>query len=411
MILVFSMPFFKALIPKLISLWLIARLLQGDFKNNFLKDINKPLLYLIGSFYLFHVISLLYSSDKTAGLFDIEVKLSLIIFPFIIIASTDLIKRKFNVILKTFVLGNFAAALICLLYALYNSTGFDGNKLIFNAAVLDSKLSFFRSITQGGNYFFYKHLSVFMHPAYFSMYISLSLIIIFYFVKQNNFITRKSEKMFFYAISLFFLGFTYLLFSKAGIFVIILILISFFIYLLKQKENIFIKILFFILIALFIIVNFKYNDRINILIKEYKTTEFGLQNNKMTSDNDRFNIWLSSVEIIKNNVLLGVGNGDVEDELKNVYKKHNMQAAIDKSLNAHNQFLETFIALGIVGFMMLVTIIIIPLINAIKKRKILLLAFVVIIIINFMFESMLNTQAGVVFFAFFFSFLNFVSKE
>jgi O-antigen ligase len=282
---------------------------------------------------------------------------------------------------------------------------------MFNAAVLDEKLSLFKSITMGGNYFFYQHLSVFMHPAYFSMYISLSFIIIFYLAKNGCFENNKAEKVLFYSISLFFLGFIYLLFSKAGIFVVIFILICFFIYFLKQKANILMKILFFIFVALFIVVNFKYNDRMNILIKEYRATEFELKNYKLTSDDDRLNIWLSSFDVIKNNFLFGVGNGDVEDELKIVYEKHNMRAAIDKSLNAHNQFLETFLALGFIGFSIIVAILIIPLINAIKKRNILLLAFVVIIVFNFIFESMLNTQAGVVFFAFFFSFLNFVNND
>lgn len=116
----------------------------------------------------------------------------------------------------------------------------------------------------------------------------------------------------------------------------------------------------------------------------------------------RYLVVLQSMEIIKQNLFFGAGTGDVKDELMEKYKEKNIIHAIGPPvLNAHNQFLETLIGLGIPGIFSLFILIFYSIYNGIWKRQILLFAFMLIIIFNFMSESMLNTQAGVLFFAFF----------
>ena len=78
-----------------------------------------------------------------------------------------------------------------------------------------------------------------------------------------------------------------------------------------------------------------------------------------------------------------------------------MKTAYDEKLNTHNQYLQTTIALGMVGFIILVLSLLAPLVQAIKKRNQLYVLFLLLFIINILVESMLETQAGVIFFAFF----------
>ena len=116
-------------------------------------------------------------------------------------------------------------------------------------------------------------------------------------------------------------------------------------------------------------------------------------------------IWGVATEIIKNNFLFGVGTGDVKDVLLEKYKENGMTGAYNEKLNAHNQFLQTFVALGLPGIILLLSSFIFPFILAIRKRNYIYISFLTIVFVNFLTESMLETIAGVMFYAFFNSLL------
>jgi len=123
----------------------------------------------------------------------------------------------------------------------------------------------------------------------------------------------------------------------------------------------------------------------------------------------RILIWQTSLELIKKNPLFGVGTGDVELELMKLYKEKNIKLAVDETLNAHNQYLQTFIALGIIGFVALIASFVFPAVYAFRKKQLLYLLFLAIFAFNLLVESMLERQAGVVFYALFNSFLFYYS--
>ena len=111
--------------------------------------------------------------------------------------------------------------------------------------------------------------------------------------------------------------------------------------------------------------------------------------------------------MISENLLVGVGTGDAKDALMKEYTKRGMTGAIEHDLNAHNEFYQVFVAIGIIGFVLLLSNLYFPLIFAFKNGNLVYLLFLIIIILNFLPESMLETQAGVMFFAFFNSLLCF----
>jgi O-antigen ligase len=127
---------------------------------------------------------------------------------------------------------------------------------------------------------------------------------------------------------------------------------------------------------------------------------------EMKSANVRIEIWSKSIQIIKENILFGVGTGDVKNELIRHYDTESLEVAKEKGFNAHNQFIETFIGMGLIGFLTLVLILVLPYFERGNYSNWNVEAiFLLIIIIGFIFESMLNTIAGVSFFAFFYSLL------
>lgn len=122
----------------------------------------------------------------------------------------------------------------------------------------------------------------------------------------------------------------------------------------------------------------------------------------------RFSIWRDAFIVWKQKPIFGQGIGDSKDAIMQIHKKRNIEEAIKYKFNAHNQFLETSMQTGLVGLIILILVFSVPLYQSIKKKQELLFLFLMICIINFMFESMLQRIAGVVFFAFWYSFLWFV---
>jgi O-antigen ligase len=109
--------------------------------------------------------------------------------------------------------------------------------------------------------------------------------------------------------------------------------------------------------------------------------------------------------------MLGYGTGDVNDVLQSMYKGEKESEIREKKLNAHNQFLQTTLAVGLVGFMFLILPYLLLIKESLKKWDYIPLIFVFIILFNLLFESMYETQAGIVFIAFFLSLFLKNSKE
>jgi O-antigen ligase len=122
-------------------------------------------------------------------------------------------------------------------------------------------------------------------------------------------------------------------------------------------------------------------------------------------------VWKSSVHIISNNLLLGVGTGDLKDNLKNEYVKLGQNQYVELQLNPHNQYLQTFGSLGIIGFGLLIFLLARVMYISIKSGNTDGFLITLVIAIGFLFESMLETQAGVVFIAFFMSLYYKVASE
>ena len=122
-------------------------------------------------------------------------------------------------------------------------------------------------------------------------------------------------------------------------------------------------------------------------------------------------IWWYSFEITNDNFLMGVGTGDVKDNLLDKYREKQMFNALGLELNAHNQYLQTTLALGILGLIILMVTLVLPALYGLEVKHYLYLIFLILIAFNFLFESMLETQAGVVFYAFFNTYLFAIKKD
>jgi len=254
-------------------------------------------------------------------------------------------------------------------------------------------------VTGGGNEFFYSLFSVLIHAGYFSMYM-LFCILIVVFVYPRWFGRDKWVSVISYFLIFAFLTGIFLCASKIGYIAAVVILIIAPVIRFRHKLNlkIFSVSLVILLTVFFILLKAfpKPFERLNNVFTTLSAENIDKTSGESTAV--RLLIWHESVEIIKSNFWTGVGTGDANDVLQNRYKENGLTGALEHNLNTHNQFFQTTIALGAAGLLVLLVLTVGVLIYALINNQTLLILFSLIIILNFLVESMLQTQSGNLFF-------------
>ncbi len=391
----FMLPIYRKVIPYLIATILITWLLEGDFiakAKRLAHSVHRLNTLLFAGIYLFYFLGLAYTNNFSNGLFDLEVKMSLFIFP-VVLASIreDVLSIKIaRKILFSFVYGVAASMFLCYAFAIYNY------------------------IQEGSiEVFYYSRLSFLIHPSYLSMYACFAIAVLLYFSWKKVIRGKRMQMLAMFAV-LAFEFFVILLSSKAGILSLLLIIgmyISYLVFSQKRIAKAFIS--GGLLIASFVFL---------FLLFPSSATRFAETREAIgqadihadeiaNSSSERIMIWWYVFEITNDNLLGGVGTGDVKDHLLAKYSEKQMMNALQLELNAHNQYLQTLIALGLFGLVVLLLNLILPALYSIEFKHYLYLIFILLIAFNFLFESMLETQAGVVFYAFFNAYLFAIKKD
>ena len=115
-----------------------------------------------------------------------------------------------------------------------------------------------------------------------------------------------------------------------------------------------------------------------------------------SSSAGRVAVWRSSVELLMDHPL-GVGTGDVTDELQKVYQRDGILYAQDRRLNTHNQWLQAGVAFGWPGVLLFTVILWHWLRTGWRKGQDVLILCGLLISAHAMVESVLEVQRGVVF--------------
>ncbi len=124
----------------------------------------------------------------------------------------------------------------------------------------------------------------------------------------------------------------------------------------------------------------------------------------------RLEFWKASASIIRQNLLIGVGTGDLNRAFQEEYVKSG--SLLDKEFRwrSHNQFLAIFASFGVIGLAWFLFSLIFPAARLSKFHDFYYLSFFIIVMMSMLTEDTLETQAGVTVFAFFNSFYLFAKK-
>jgi len=399
----FVFPFGISWLPYLLWFAGLAWLLEGKIlmkiKNAFTNKILIFYFVLFLVFYLLHLLSVINSTNSNEAWFDIQVKLALVVFPFIIFTSNNLIKRNINNILIALVAGTIIVVLICFFNSLFHSFNISDGHLVFQVHPGNQDWN---------NYFLGDYFSVFHHPSYFVMFISLSIAIVFYLkFSKRDIIYLKGWQ---FVLLLIFLSVAlFLVSSRAGLIIWVMIIIYFFIndlavrYTFNEKILSFLPFVLLAGVLVFLLIN---GNRFRVVADEISDIKKSDQEHECTGSSEiRVVMWERALDIIKDNPMLGTGTGDVKDKLQKNAEIEGYSIVKDRNFNVHNQYLETWMGIGFFGFIILLLLFFVPLFF--KSRHYLLPYLIIILSTSFLFESMLNRLAGVMFFSFFLSLLVF----
>ena len=119
----------------------------------------------------------------------------------------------------------------------------------------------------------------------------------------------------------------------------------------------------------------------------------------------------ASLGIIKDNVVFGVGTGDIVDAFADYYEETNSKLRPEYRFRSHNQYLAITVAFGVVGLLWFLFSMFYPYFSDKKNRNYIYFVFLFIIALSMFTEDPIETQIGVTLFAFFNSFLVFCRDE
>lgn len=124
----------------------------------------------------------------------------------------------------------------------------------------------------------------------------------------------------------------------------------------------------------------------------------------------RFEFLRTAFQIIKQNIWFGVGTGDSEIAFDRQYEIMDSALPDKYRLRAHNQLVTFWLTLGVIGFLWIIFALIAPAVLENGFRDYLFNIFFIISMLSMLNEDTLEVQAGVTFFAFFYSLLLFGRK-
>lgn len=331
-------------------------------------------------YFILSAISIFYSEDKERALKSVIRLLPFLLLPFIF--STIHIKKKhFYTLLYAF--SGFIIMLClyshtCVLIKLYNN-----DDVLFN--LFNSHYSYL-SLSED---------TVGIHSTYYAYFVLTAISIILYKLQG----TKKTLSKIGLFLAIAYLSFfIFHLSSRLPIVVLFLIFNGAIVYYFFLKKKLRLGVIYLLLLY-----GITFFVGYNVRITRYRFQQiFGFTYANGIEYNDGYNKlqqWNAGIKA-NQNFLFGEGIGDANNEIYKSYEYLGLDAYAKKRYNAHNQFIQSFAGLGVLGLVVLLAIFGYTLYVFIKEKDFLGILFVLTSLILFLTESMLERHHGIALFTF-----------
>jgi O-antigen ligase len=374
------------LVPPVIALLFVAWLCSGRWKEKAELFRQSKLSWLFLALGVLYITGFFWSANRAEAVSSIVVKLSVFAFP-VVFGTTRFDYIKTKRILQSLLAGLIAVGVFMIVRSLF--TNADPNVDVWSYQQLSREL---------------------MHPSYLSLYYVIGVMICFHGILLRD--VPVNKKALAVAFVLFFCILIFMLASKTGIISLVLIflfyigyaVVRFRRYVVAGAALLVLVIGFFASLQVFPSLKERLNTMTEVIASDKPIDPSEVESNRV-----RLLIWQQDLQLISEHPLTGVGTGDVQDELMKKYSEAGMTGAQEKRLNAHSQYFQTGIALGLPGLVLLCGIFLAAFTVAVRRRYGFAALLTVLLAFNFIPESMLQLQAGTFLFGFFFSFILFAA--
>lgn len=358
----------KAFISNGVILISLSGLIISSYKSNFKKLLEHKMLLAWMFLFFIHVLSGVNSTNMKAYGFDVNMKLPLLLLPFALLSLPKLRDAK----LWRHRLLIFFGVLISMstFPSLYEFIA-DHEEVVRKYSVgkvLDTPINHIR----------------------YSLLISFSIIALLYeFYK-----TRKNKWSL--IVVAFLLVYLHILAVRSGLLAFYLTLtVALIIELIKAKNyKLFIGGIIISMALLFGVTKFMPTlvQKINYTLYDFQRFQNGAEDLVNYSDAKRLVSYKIGWEVFQSNKLIGVGIGDMQDEIDVLYEQYYPSFEQNQRLKPHNQFLRYFVGMGVFGGILFILIAFLPFF--LIKKNTLFHLFNVIMIISFLMEGTIDTQLG-----------------
>ena len=354
---------------------------------------RKDILFILG-FFALNLISALLSKNLQEGIAALGIRVSLVFIPFAI--GTLYIKENLkDRIIWGFAFATTIAAIGILIFGIWRAESNNDLSLLYN----DNLSSIIN-----------------LQSIYYAMLINISIFsYIYLWMKNSSLINKKA------IIPILFILFIvhFLLASRIAIIILYGSTFIFALFCIFRKKLIFegIAIIIGLLSALFLLLYF-FPKTIN-RFQELTYTKFDyksmaneshfnapLNAQQWNGANQRLALWECGFTVIKKNIIFGTTIGDRMDELKKEYIRKEFFFAVKANRNLHNNYLDTWVSLGIIGLIIfLLGFIFLPIYKCIKTNDLYGMLIVICFMLSFISETYMDRTVGNTLTAFFISFI------
>ena len=327
-----------------------------------------------------YVIWLVASNNAALGLASVKVKLLLIAVPFVFSFSAlrlnDVqIKKAFTLFCASSIIAVLSVNFLMLFKGFTHPVGFNGADFTFSYRIA------------------LEHYSG-LHPTYYCAIVYMAAFIQLYNILAKQY-THKWE---------FGLAFATIIVCTAGglaaasrapfvAFVLIVVLLLFNHIKKHSKRWWFLAAILLGCVVLFL------SPMVQNRLKEMTAKNMQApQGNNDNGTNVRSGIFACDVTLLSQHWLWGVGTGNIQQELNNCLSQYNTHVYQQFNYNTHNEYLNSWLTCGVLGFMIFVSCLVYAIVKAVQSKQWLHLYFMVFMCICFLTENYLDRQIGVTFF-------------
>ncbi|MBK6342150.1 MAG: O-antigen ligase family protein [Flavobacteriales bacterium] len=341
-------------------------------------SLNWRVLWPLGAFYALHIIGLAWTDDLAFGLFDLQVKIGLVLLPVAAAAFLALRPTGMQRAMAAFTFGNMVAMALSLIGA-------------------------WRCQAAGGEGCFSQSaLSFDLHPSYAAWYACWCVAYAGHRLLGDS-PMKAFERWCWIASMAALSAFVVLLASKSGVLGLGLVAVWLGARVVTRSGAV-IRITLLVAVGVIAIAAIRGGSvvmaRMQAALDAVELARAGNPAIYTSAGGSEMRLvaWMCSAERIAKDPL-GAGTGDIKHALADCYADKGATPALERKLNSHSQFLQGGVALGWSGLLLTLATALVPLAFALRRRDGLMALFGLLYLLNAAVESVLEVQAGVVFYA------------